>query len=113
MKKKRSNTTPKQQGGCTGKGFVKGDPRINKNGRPKAFDYIRELAQKIGNEVEPIIKGKPNKLTNAEIVLRQLMMHDGAKFIEIAYGKVVQPLGGEVNMTMRFDYDVDNGNGKN
>lgn len=101
-----SNTAKKQRGVP----FVKGDSRINKNGRPKAFDFIRELAQKIGSEVEPVIKGKPNALTNAEIVLRQLMMRDGAKFIEVAYGKVPQPVEGEFNLNMRFDYD--NGNGK-
>lgn len=64
------------------KPFTKGDPRINRNGRPKAFDFIRALAQQIAEEVDPNIKK-----TNAEIVLRRLMKDDGAKFIEVAYGK--------------------------
>ena len=32
--------------------FVKGDPRINRNGRPKSFDALRALAQEIAHEVE-------------------------------------------------------------
>ena len=31
--------------GVTGKGFVKGDPRINRLGRPKHFDQFRKLAR--------------------------------------------------------------------
>ena len=30
--------------------FVKGDPRINRNGRPKNFDELRALVQEIGEE---------------------------------------------------------------
>lgn len=96
-----SNTAKKQRG----KPFVKGDSRINKNGRPKAFDFIRELAQKIGNEVEPVIRGKLNTLTNAEIVLRQLMMHDGAKFIEVAYGKTPQSIELDANVGIGPSYE--------
>ncbi len=38
------------EGGITGKGFVKGDPRINRGGRPRTFDAARALALKVGNE---------------------------------------------------------------
>ena len=30
--------------------FIKGDPRINRDGRPKNFDALRELAREIGYE---------------------------------------------------------------
>ena len=40
-----SGTVPKQL-----KPFVKGDPRINRKGRPKSFDALRSLAQEIAHE---------------------------------------------------------------
>ena len=97
-------TTVKKLGGVTGKGFMPGKSG-NPAGRPVAFDFIRNLAQQIGAEVDPVIKK-----TNAEIVLRRLMKDDGAKFIEVAYGKVPQPIEGDFNLNMRFDYG--NGNGQ-
>lgn len=64
-------------------GFVKGDPRCWRKGRPQLFNFVRDIAQKIGAEIDPA-----TKKTNTEIILRKLMEEDGAKFIEIAYGKV-------------------------
>lgn len=49
---KREDTTPIQRkpGGVTGKGFSKGDPRINRRGRPKTFDQLREMVKAVGHE---------------------------------------------------------------
>ena len=81
--------TDKKQGGVTGKGFVKGDPRINRKGRPKSFDALRELAQQIGHEAVAV---GDKKLTVTEAILRQWAQSKNPQlqraFIEIAFGKV-------------------------
>ena len=91
MTDERSNATPEQQqppakipGGVTGKGFVKGDPRINRNGRPRSFDQLRKLAQQIAHE--RIADG--STVTAAEAILRQMAHDNPERFIEIAFGKV-------------------------
>ena len=76
--------------------FKKGDPRINRKGRPKNFDKLRELALQIAHEaamsknVCVIINGK--KVTITEAILRQWATSKNHQlqraFIEIAYGKV-------------------------
>ena len=75
--------------------FVKGDPRINRKGRPKSFDGLRALAQEIAHEVaksggsDAIIDG--HKVTVAEAILRSWAMSKNPQlqraFIEIAFGK--------------------------
>lgn len=96
----RSNATPKQLGGITGKGFIKGDPRINRKGRPRSFDALRELAQQIAHEVARS-KGEPviidgHKVTVAEMILRSWAQSGKPQlqqgFIEIAFGKVPTPI---------------------
>ena len=79
------------------KPFTKGDPRINRKGRPKSFDKLRELAQSLSHEV---VEGKDgSKHTAVEMILRKLATEKPDKFLEIAYGKVPQPIdvttGGE------------------
>ena len=76
--------------------FTKGDPRINRKGRPKNFDALRELALQIAHEVaqhkgiDAVINGK--KVSVAEAILRKWASsgnHQLQKaFIEIAFGKV-------------------------
>ena len=81
----------------TGKGgFKKGDPRINRKGRPKNFDKLRELALQIAHEEAKaekkcvVINGK--KATVAEMILRKWATSKNPtlqkSFMEIAFGKV-------------------------
>ena len=101
MSDKSSNTTEKQQGGCTGKGFVKGDPRINRKGRPKRFDELRDLAITIAGEPFVDKHGKPVQFPGIDravnkgeaILIQWAQSTDPRKqqlFIEYAYGKVPQ-----------------------
>jgi hypothetical protein len=96
-----SGTVPKQL-----KPFTKGDPRINRKGRPKTFDALRELAQAIAHEeaqardkatgelVPVVIDG--HKVSNAELLLRRWMSSQDARLqmhvMEIAFGRVPQPV---------------------
>ena len=77
--------------------FKKGDPRINRKGRPKTFDALRVLAQQIAHEVAKTKTGDPviienRKVTVAEAILRKWASSSNAKlqqqFIEVAFGKV-------------------------
>lgn len=86
------------------KPFVRGDPRINRNGRPKSFDQLRTLAQQIAHEtakqrkegVETTVIIDGHSATVAEVILRQWAQSKNPalqqKFIEVAFGKVPQPV---------------------
>lgn len=107
----------------TGRGtFQKGDPRINRKGRPKDFDALRALAQEIAHE-KALSGGQPvviagHAVTVAEAILRQWAQSKNPQlqrgFIEIAYGKVPDkvemsgPDGAALRVEHRvcaFDYD--------
>ena len=85
------------------KPFVKGDPRINRKGRPKSFDQLRALAQKLSHE--PM--GETGR-TAVEMILRKLAMENPERFLEIAYGKVPQPVemtgkdGGALEIVVKY-----------
>jgi len=97
-----------------GKPFVKGDARINRNGRPKTFDAMRKLALQIAHEVATnkgecvVINGK--KVTIAEMILRQMAISKNPQqqraFMEIAFGKVPDRLevkSDEIRVTLLND----------
>lgn len=80
------------------KPFKKGDPRINRKGRPKNFDAFRELAQAISHEIalkngEPLIING-HTVTVVEAILRQWAQSKDPRlqmaFIETAFGKPPQ-----------------------
>lgn len=72
------------------KPFVKGDPRISRKGRPKSFDQLRALAQQIAHETLDLSDG--TKRTVAEAIVRKMATEDPKLFLEIAFGKVPQPV---------------------
>ena len=79
------------------KPFTKNDPRINKNGRPRSFDALRKLAQQLVNETAKDGKGEPilrdgHTVTQIEALLLKMMHDDPQRFVEIAFGKVPQPV---------------------
>jgi hypothetical protein len=71
------------------KPFVKGDKRINRNGRPKSFDALRKLAVKIAGETIPGASGED--ITRIEAMLKVMSSSknpaDKALFLAYAYGK--------------------------
>ena len=83
--------------------FVKGDPRINRKGRPRNFDALRELAQHIAHE-----KVKGTAWSRVELILRHWASSDKAElqraFIDIAYGKVKDELelSGALDVTSKI-----------
>lgn len=70
--------------------FTKGDPRINRNGRPRTFDAVREIAQSICHEELELKDGR--KIQVVEAVLRAWAKSPEPQlqkaFIEYAFGKV-------------------------
>ena len=101
------------------KPFVKGDPRINRSGRPKDFIAFRELARQIAHEKAKkdgqsiVIDG--HTVTVAEAILRSWAQSKNPQlqkaFIEIAFGKVPDAIdvtsGGKPIVVKSVGIDVD------
>ena len=77
------------------KPFKKGDPRINRNGRPKSFDALRKLMQEQAGEIALDTNGNPitdkngRPRTNAELFVEAWMKDRKQRraFAEFAWGK--------------------------
>jgi hypothetical protein len=94
--------------------FTKGDPRINRGGRPRSFDAARKLAQAkmnepaLGADGKPItrkVNGKEVIVTNAEMFFEAWMKSkDRKSFAEFAYGKVKEEVEhtGDVTLTVKY-----------
>jgi len=99
-----------------GKPFVKGDPRINRKGRPKSFNGLRELAKQIADEKAKskgqVLVVDGHSATVVEAILRSWAVSKDPRkqkaFMEIAYGKVPQAVdittkGEKINDSERTD----------
>ena len=122
-----SNTVDNSRKKSNGKPFTKGDPRINRKGRPKSFDALRELAQEIShekaqNDGKPLVIGG-HAVTVAEAIMRKWASSKDPRlqqaFIEVAYGKAMQRSeltgaeGGPLEMSNVQFYIPENGRGDN
>lgn len=68
IQRENNAETPKMEGGITGKGFVKGDKRINRKGRPKSFDKLRALVQEIAGET---VEGE--EVTRIQTMIKRML----------------------------------------
>jgi hypothetical protein len=111
--KNGNSNTVKKQLPAGMKPFVKGDPRINRKGRPRSFDHFRELALKVAGENLTLPSGE--KITVAEALLRKCAKSNEAAllktFFEYAFGKVPDKLeatGLENKTTLVLHYASEN-----
>jgi hypothetical protein len=88
--------------------FVKGDPRINRKGRPKSFDALRKLAVQIAGE-----QAGETELTRVQLMLKAMASSkkpsDRALFLAYAYGKPKEQIdvnnAGEVKVIIEYSED--------
>ena len=95
----RSNTAGNSEKRVPGDPFKKGDPRINRKGRPRVADELRDLILDVLSEKAKTKDGGAvvidgHAATNIEVIVRR-MITDPKQFailLERAYGKVTQPV---------------------
>ena len=92
--------------------FVKGDPRINRKGRPKGFDQVRKLAQAIAHETVTDSEGRT--MSCAEALLRSWATSEQPllqkAFMEYAFGKVpdkleTDPLENKTTLILHYGHE--------
>jgi hypothetical protein len=92
--------------------FAKGDPRINRKGRPQNFDAARELGLQIANEVVTNANGEPallngRKITRIELILRTWAQSKDPRlqlaFVELTFGKTPTQQQTEITGTLKID----------
>jgi hypothetical protein len=88
-------------------GFDKRKHQINRKGRPRSFDALRELAQQIAHEAVEI---GDRKITVTEAILRQWAQSKSPilqrGFLEIAYGKVPDEMKVQASIELQdLNYD--------
>ena len=73
------------------KPFKKGDPRINRKGRPRDFNGLRELAKLIADE-KITSKDGQTVMSRIELIMREWALSRNFQkeqaFVQTAYGKV-------------------------
>ncbi len=90
------------------KPFTKGpDPRRNTRGRPKNFDELRRLSQKIGAEKTTDSKG--NVMTRIERVLRKLASSSDPQalriFLEYGFGVEVGEIQPKTTLILHYGHE--------
>jgi len=74
--------------------FQPGDRRINRKGRPKSFQQLREHVLLFLSE-----KDDDASITRLETILRQLAVDDPKTLLEFGFGKVPSALQVDANIT--------------
>jgi hypothetical protein len=75
--------------------FKKGDPRINRGGRPRNFDLIHEIAARLCAEPADI-EDNPEGITQVEAIMREWLTsknyHKQLAVIQYAFGKIPEQI---------------------